>query len=299
MLSEVLEYLKPENGKVYLDVTFGAGGYTKAILESANCNVVAVDQDPNVAKYVQKVESDYGNRFKFIQANFDSIGEYLKNQTFDGIVADLGVSSMQLDEKERGFSFMKEGPLDMRMSCDGITAADFLNSATEEEIANVIFRYGEEHASRKIAKAIVNARKIASLTNTLELANLVRKTIGGKNDKKIDKSTKTFQAIRIYINKELEKLEFFLKNSKKLLNVGGKLAIVSFHSLEDVIVKSFFRENSQKKEAISKYSLVKRVIDSEKWLEIITKKPLFPSDDEIRRNLRSRSAKLRVAKRII
>ena len=297
LLCEIIENLQPENGKKYLDCTFGAGGYTKAILDSANCSVQALDQDPNVYKYAEKLFSKYQERFEFIQGNFANIKELLKGKRCDGVVLDLGVSSMQLDEKERGFSFMRDGNLDMRMSTRGYSAADFIASASEAEIAEVIYKYGEEVQSRQIAKMIVLERQKEPITTTVRLAEIVRKSMHYRKSK-IDPATKTFQAIRIYINKELENLESFLANLNDILNPGARILIVSFHSLEDSIVKSFFKTHSLKKVARSKYAQELENYDESKWLKIISKKPILPTTREIRENHRSRSARLRVAQKM-
>jgi 16S rRNA (cytosine1402-N4)-methyltransferase len=287
MLDEVLHYLAPRDGETYIDATFGAGGYSTAILRAANCKVIGIDQDPLAADIASKVT---GN-FKFIAGNFGELSTLVTEQV-DGIVFDIGVSSMQIDRPERGFSFSKNGPLDMRMSQSGISAADFLNDADEEEIANVIYKYGEEKNSRRIAKSIIANRP---LTTTLQLAEAVHKV--SKYDGKTDSATKTFQALRIFINSELEVLEQGLEAALKLLKAGGRLVVVTFHSLEDRIVKTFIKENSSPKEKINKYSSAMAEKKSESALEIITRKAIMPSENETRSNPRARSAKLRVAKK--
>lgn len=300
LLAEILTYLAPGDNKSYLDCTFGAGGYSKAILASANCHVTAIDQDPDVKEYSAKLKTEFGNRFTFLQGNFADSNKLTDPSGYDGIVLDLGVSSMQLDREERGFSFMHDGTLDMRMSRDGYSAADFINEATQEELADVIYKYGEEVQSRQIAKMIVQERAKEKITSTVRFAEIVRQSMHYRKSK-IDPATKTFQAIRIYINKELENLERFLSNVADLLKPGSRLLIVSFHSLEDSIVKSFFKEHSVKKIARSKYAqpLDPGSIDENKWLKIITKKPLVPTGREIKENYRSRSARLRVAEKLI
>lgn len=297
MLNEMLDALAVKDGGRYLDCTFGAGGYSRAILKSANCELVALDQDENAKKYVPELQREFGDRFSFVLTNFADALEKLEGQEFDGIVMDLGVSSMQLDEGERGFSFQADGALDMRMSSKGLSAADFVNSATEEEIANVIYEYGDETESRRIARAIVESRKIAPLERTLQLADIVRSAKKRKGGK-IDPATKTFQAIRIYVNRELDVLKIFLDKVQALLKSGGRLVVVSFHSLEDTIVKNFFRENALKKVARSKYDKSKPEIQPGKWLQLISRKAIAPSDMEVKENIRSRSAKLRVAEKL-
>lgn len=296
LLNEILDNLDIQQGKNYLDCTFGAGGYSKAILNRAECNLTALDQDPNVSVYVDQVKQDFGNRFEFVKTNFSDAINVL-DKKFDGIVLDLGVSSMQIDQGERGFSFMKDGPLDMRMSGQGISAEDYVNEASEEDIANVIYKYGEEVKSRRIAKKIVEYRSQERIKTTGQLAAIIKQVIPHSYGK-IDPATKTFQAIRIFINQELSALENFLYNVRELLNPAGRLLVVSFHSLEDSIVKNFFRDNSAKKIARSKYARDILPVDPDKWLQVITKKPIVPTREEVKINPRSRSAKLRVAQKM-
>jgi 16S rRNA (cytosine1402-N4)-methyltransferase len=277
---------------VYLDCTFGAGGYGRAILEKG-AKLIAVDRDPSVAKFAEILSTEYGKNFEFINSNFADID--LKQSSIDGIVLDLGVSSMQLDTAERGFSFMRDGDLDMRMDSEGLSAKDFINSAKEEEIARVIYEYGDEPASRKIAKYIVFARLEKPINTTFELASIVRRAIG-RAPGKIDLATKTFQAIRIFVNGELEALERFLEKASQLLSTNGRIVVVTFHSLEDRIVKRYFTENTAKKVARSKYS--REPEDLSATYKLLYKKPLITSNEEIRRNPRSRSAKLRAAIKI-
>ncbi len=297
MIEEVLKYLSPKNGERYLDCTFGAGGYSEAILSSADCSLTACDRDPSTKIYAAPLEKNFKEKFEFIETKFSSIEEKTQGRKFDGIAMDLGVSSMQLDNYERGFAFSGNGFLDMRMSGEGPSASDFINGASESEIADVIYKYGEETSSRKIARNIVAQRKKEPILDTLRLASIVRDSIGFRKGK-IDPATKTFQAIRIYINDEMRELELFLDSLKNLLALGGRIAIVSFHSLEDSIVKNFFKENAAKKVAVSKYSKNPEIPQEGKWLKISTPKPIFPSSEEIFRNPRSRSARLRSCVRI-
>ncbi|MFA1688336.1 16S rRNA (cytosine(1402)-N(4))-methyltransferase RsmH [Candidatus Rickettsia barbariae] len=297
MLNEMLEALSPKAGESYLDCTFGAGGYSKAILESCNCYVTALDRDPNVIKRAEEIQQSYGERFDFVETNFADSFAKLKEKKFDGIVLDLGVSSMQLDIADRGFSFLHDGPLDMRMSGQGLSAEEFVNAAEEKELADVIYKYGDESFSRRIAKRIVEYRKTARIDSTSKLAEIVRSSIGFRKGK-IDPATKTFQAIRIYVNDELGELEQFLVNVKNILKKDGRLVVVSFHSLEDRIVKNFFKENSEKPVVRSKYAKDDMTLDPNKWLKVITNKALAPSDKEVGLNIRARSAKLRAAKAI-
>ncbi len=298
MLKEVREILCPKDGGVYLDCTFGFGGYSKMILSSSNCQLVAIDRDPNVKIYANQLINDYPSKMKFIQTDFASSFSKIDSLKFDGIVMDLGISSMQVDSPERGFSFTHDGPLDMRMSGSGTSAMDFINNAEEQEIADIIYKYGDETFSRKIAKRIIEQRKLESISNTLRLANIIRNSIGFRKSK-IDSATKTFQALRIYVNDELRQLEIFLNNCNNILAPNGRIIIVSFHSLEDRIVKNFFKANSAKLEAKSKYALrVEKLANPQEWLKILTKKPLSPSLAEIAKNPRARSAKLRAGQNI-
>ena len=301
MLKEVIENLSPKAGELYLDCTFGAGGYTKAILESG-ADVIAVDRDPSAKKYADLLQVQFSNQFTFVNSTFADTAKYIdRKRLFDGIVLDLGVSSMQLDQAERGFSFMYEGELDMRMGQDGKSAKDFINNATEEELARVIYEYGDEIASRRIARSIVEKRETHEITTTTQLAEIVRKAIGHRAGK-IDTATKTFQAIRIWVNDEMEEIEDFLSQAASMLNIGGRIVIVTFHSLEDKIAKEYFTKNSAKKVAQSKYAHLSpsHVVKPEESMiyRIVHKKPLIPTDAEVRRNPRSRSAKLRSAIKI-
>jgi 16S rRNA (cytosine1402-N4)-methyltransferase len=298
LLDEMLDMMNIRDGGKYLDCTFGAGGYSRAILAKADCFLTSLDQDPTVTQFVKAIELDYKNRFKFVQINFAKAREALREQKFDGIVLDLGVSSMQLDRGDRGFSFQNEGALDMRMNLAGSTAAEFINNADEKELADIIYKYGEEVQSRQIAKAIVTEREKGLIETTGHLAKVVREAMHYRKAK-IDPATKTFQAIRIHINRELESIQEFLNNLEEMLTKGGRIIIVSFHSLEDSLVKDFFKQHSAKKVARSKYSKQQLPVDADKWLKILTKKPVTPSDAELTRNYRSRSAKLRAAEKIM
>ncbi len=290
MLEEAIAALSPKSGGTYVDCTFGAGGYSKSLLERGASKVIAIDQDPSVKKYVAALEKTYNDKIKFYCSNFSKIQEILEGEKVDGIVLDLGVSSMQLDEAHRGFSFMRDGDLDMRMNATGMSASDFINSADEEEIARVIYEYGDERASRKIARFIVEDRKISPITNTIRLAEIVRRAVGYRPGK-IDSATKSFQAIRIFINDELGSLTRFLEQAEYLLKDGGKLVVITFHSLEDRIVKQYMKERSNIHEARSKYDT--RPIISNKPYNLLVKKSVKPSLVEIKNNPRARSAKLR------
>jgi len=272
MLNEVLEYLSPVDGGVYFDGTFGGGGYTRAILESCNCRVIATDRDKNVLPNVEKIKQDFGDRFMFSLSRFSDIEQVLASHNLDkidGIVLDVGVSSFQIDDPERGFSFNKCGDLDMRMGLNEMSALDAIRNLKESDLADIIYEYGEERASRRIAKAIKQNCK--NINTTMDLANVIH-SVMPRNFKR-DTATKTFQALRIFVNNELEELEFILKYGINFLGDCGRVVVVSFHSLEDRVVKNVFNSVENAK--------------------ILTKKPVVPSDSELDYNQRSRSAKLR------
>ncbi len=291
LLSEVINAISPESGKLYFDATFGWGGYTKKLLESCDCNVIAIDQDPSVGIKANEFKMKYGDRFNFIKSKFSQIPEVLGElgiSKVDGFMFDIGVSSMQLDSSDRGFSFNKEGPLDMRMSSDGVTAAEFINSIKEEELADIIYNYGDERKSRRIAKFIIEQRSLNPIETTLQLADIVSKANPKKFNHKKHPATKTFQAIRIHVNNELEHLEIALSKVSQLLNKKGVIAIISFHSLEDRIVKNFFKPDIQ---SLPKDIPINNVV---KESFHCIKKKIKPSAEEIKRNPRSRSAVMRV-----
>ena len=300
LLDEVIGYLNPHDEEIYVDCTFGDGGYSEAILKKANATIYAFDLDPEVQNAVFQTKKRLGDRadkLHFFEGNFAELESKLKGILVDGIIADLGVSSMQIDKPARGFSFQKEGPLDMRMSQSGLSAYDVVNNYSEEELGDIIYKYGEENKAKKIARAIVEARKISPISNTLQLAGIVKEVFAGQRKKKIDFATKTFQAIRIWVNSEVENLKKLLKASEKMLKNGGRLIIISFHAVEDRIVKNFMRDKSNYDPAKSRYIPEQ---ESEKILsfKMVTKKPITPSSAEIKNNIRSRSAKLRTAVRI-
>ncbi len=298
LLSEVVGQIAPKDGGVYVDATFGAGGYSRAVLDAADCVVYAIDRDPDaIAEGLVLVEK-YGGRLKLLHGTFGEMRGLLAAQgveSVDGVMMDIGVSSMQIDRAERGFSFQKDGVLDMRMSQSGLSAADVVNKYGEKEIADIIYLYGEERFSRRIAAAIVAARKTAPFKTTLELAAAVRSVMPRKRDE-IDPATRTFQALRIYVNDELGQLRSGLSGAEALLKKGGRMAVVSFHSLEDRIVKNFIQEKSGKTANPSRY-LPERS-ETAATLKPLTKKPILPSMEECQRNPRSRSARLRSAERL-
>jgi 16S rRNA (cytosine1402-N4)-methyltransferase len=241
MLGEMLDWLAPKDNGVYIDGTFGAGGYSRAILRAANCRVFAIDRDPSTRRFAERLEQEFPDRFVWLLGNFSDMCSLVSMHGVHqagGIVLDLGVSSMQIDQAERGFSFRQSGPLDMRMGDTGMTASDTVNSASEGELADIFYYYGEEKAARKIAKAIVNARAITPITTTAQLAEIIRGVVGGKHSK-TDPATRSFQGLRIHINQEFEAIENGLKAAEDLLAPGGRLVVVTFHSLEDRMVKRF------------------------------------------------------------
>ena len=294
LLNEVLTYLDCRQGGVFIDGTFGAGGYTKAILNSHPLtNVIGFDRDPNVLKTGLLFEGAYPNRFSFIHDCFGNMANHLEEQV-DGIVLDLGVSSMQIDQPDRGFSVRFDGPLDMRMAQTGKSAKDYVNSLSEKELADIIFKYGEEKASRRIATAIVTERVKKPIISTGQLADVIHRVMPKPKDGS-DSATRTFQALRIYVNDELGELERALEASVRLLKPNGRLVIVSFHSLEDRLVKNFILKNISVRKHQNKYS--EKTVEESGLFTVLTKKPIMAGAEELKRNYRSHSAKLRAAQR--
>ena len=292
LLDEVLDALSIAPGEIHVDGTFGAGGYSSAMAK-AGARVFAFDRDPDAIREGKAVADTHG--ITLIPGEFSRMAQLLSERDVDrvaGVTLDIGVSSMQLDRPERGFSFQADGPLDMTMSQGGMSAADFLNTAPEEDIADVIYRYGEEPRSRRVARAIVEARP---LERTAQLAAVVRKALGHKPHDKKDPATRTFQAIRIHVNRELEELERGLEAAEELLEEGGRLAIVTFHSLEDRIVKQFLRNRSGGEGAGSRH-LPERAAGPQPTFAKPAK-PVRAGDAELARNPRARSATLRSAVR--
>ena len=292
MLQEVLAALNPLKGEVYVDATFGNGGYTRAILEAANCKVIALDRDPTVRIRANEIKNMYGERFEFRFGQFGDFAD-LVPEKINGAVFDIGVSSMQLDEAERGFSFSKEGALDMRMSQSGVSAKDIVNTYDEQALADLIYQYGEEKKSRQIAREIAEYRKHKEIETTTELAEIIYKVIHKKFGE-IDPATRTFQALRIAVNDELGELSRGLTGAANRLQKNGRLAVVDFHSLEDRIVKTFFKENGGRRVRVSKYA-PELVQDEHLFAEV--SKVIVPTAEECKRNPRARSAKLRFALR--
>ncbi len=307
LIEEVIDALKPHNGGKYLDCTFGAGGYSKRILENYG-EIYACDHDISTKKYFDDLERKFPKQIKFYHSNFSNIDNVLLNDKeristdnraieLDGIVMDLGVSSMQLDIAKRGFSFQKDGPLDMRMNTDSEkTAEDFINYCSFDDLSDIIFYYGDEKDAKKIARKIIKVREEAKITTTFQLAKIIRSVVRFNPKHASDPATKTFQAIRIFINNEMNNLIISLQKLSKLLKIGAKIVIVSFHSTEDRIVKRFFQAVS-KKEQSDVYKLLDKEFYTNRDFEIVGK-IISPSDEEIKSNIRSRSAKMRVLKRI-
>ena len=292
MLNEVLENLDVANGKIYVDATFGNGGYSEAILNKADCKVIALDRDANVLARAKEMKQIYGNRFEFRQGCFGNF-DTLVSENIDGAVFDIGVSSMQLDQAERGFSFAKDAPLDMRMSQEGTSAYDLVNKLSEGELADILYNYGEEKKSRQIAKKIIETRKAKPIETTVELANIIYQVIRRSFNQTIDPATRSFQALRIAVNDELNELQKGLMNASVRLKKGGRLVVVDFHSLEDRIVKSFFKNNSDKNVHISRYRIQEPTKSNAMFC--FASKAIVPTAQELELNTRSRSAKLRYA----
>ncbi|MBR5154165.1 MAG: 16S rRNA (cytosine(1402)-N(4))-methyltransferase RsmH [Alphaproteobacteria bacterium] len=294
MLSEVIENLNIKDTGIYVDATFGNGGYTEAILKTKNCKVIAIDRDPSVISRANELKEVYGNRFDFRAGSFGDLDKVVSEKV-DGVVFDIGVSSMQLDDGYRGFSFSKEAPLDMRMSMSGVSAKDIVNNLPEDELADLIYSYGEEKKSRQIAKKIALYREQKEITTTTELAEIIYSVIHKKFGQ-IDPATRTFQAIRIAVNDELNQLKDGLLAGHSILKEEGRIVVVDFHSLEDKIVKNFFNSNAPKRTHTSKYKTDNNAqINTDGLLFSFASKSILPTEDECNLNPRARSAKLRYA----
>ena len=285
MTAEVLEHLRPERGGLFVDCTVGLGGHSRALLEAGASRVIGFDRDLDALAVARQTLAPWGDRVELVHADYRAIGEVLDSRQIaevDGALADLGVSSMQLDAEGRGFSFRRDEPLDMRMDRSrGPSAAELLRDAAETELADVIFNFGEERHSRRVARAIVGARREAAIDTTGRLAAIVRRAVPHHGHQRIDPATRTFQALRIWVNRELDGLDAFLAAATRRLLADARLAVITFHSLEDRIVKHTFR-------ALEKAG---------DGLRILTKRPAIPADDEVSRNPRARSAKLRAIER--
>ena len=292
MTAEVLRYLRPERGGLFVDCTVGLGGHARALLEAGATRLIGLDRDLDALTRARDALAPFGDRVRLVHADYRAIDEVLDRERVDlvdGALADLGVSSLQFDAPGRGFSFQRDEPLDMRMDrTGGDTAADLVARSTERELADAIFQYGEERFSRRIARAIVDARARTPVQTTGQLAAIVRRAIhrparSRRGAMRIDPATRTFQALRIWVNRELEGLDRFLDAASRRLRAGARLVVITFHSLEDRIVKHTLRALEHREDALVK---------------VLTKKPVTPGDDEVDRNARSRSAKLRAAERV-
>ncbi len=292
LLEEAVKILSPRDGKTYLDCTFGGGGHTRRILESADCKVVSLDRDPAAIERAKAVSADNPDRFEFRPLAFSDL-DMLGGESFAGILFDFGVSSFQLDTPERGFSFMREGPLDMRMdTTKGFTAREYIESADESELVEILREYGEEPRARKIARAIIAAREAGKISTTAELAKAIAEA--APSHERIHPATRAFQALRIKVNDELGEIERALPKAFAALESGGVMAAISFHSLEDRIVKKFFKKAAGRPEDRFDTSFVQ---DRVKLAELLTRKPILPSEEETANNPRSRSAKLRAIRK--
>jgi 16S rRNA (cytosine1402-N4)-methyltransferase len=286
MVAETLALLEPSRSGLFVDCTVGLGGHTRALLEAGASRVLGLDRDSTALALAAAALAAWGDRVELVHTDYRGLGAVLDARGLDlvdGVLADLGVSSMQFDAEGRGFSFRRDEPLDMRMDqTQGPTAADLLAGVDEEDLANVIFQYGEERFSRRIARRIVDARGAAAITTTGQLARIVRGAVPHKGYQRIDPATRTFQALRIWVNRELEGLDTFLMEASRRLRAGARLAVITFHSLEDRIVKHLFRA----------------LAAGEAALRVLTRKPVIPGDAEVARNPRARSAKLRAIERL-
>jgi 16S rRNA (cytosine1402-N4)-methyltransferase len=286
MVAEVLEHLEPARGGVFVDCTLGLGGHSRALLDAGASRLIGIDRDPAALEQARGALSAYADRVELVHGDYRGIDAILEARGIaevNGVLADLGVSSMQLDAPGRGFSFRRDEPLDMRMDTTaGPTAAEAIHDADERALADVIYEFGEERHARRIARSIVEQRKKAPIATTGQLADIVRRAIPRKGYMRIDPATRTFQAIRIWVNRELEGLDTFLAQAAARLAPGGRMAVITFHSLEDRIVKHTLRSMQAAGEI---------------GITVRTKRPLVPTEDEVERNPRARSAKLRAAER--
>jgi 16S rRNA (cytosine1402-N4)-methyltransferase len=293
LLAPLLQAVAPVTG-IWLDGTFGAGGYARGLLEAGADQVIGVDRDPAALRMAAEWAGSYGARLRLVQGQFSDLDRHAGG-ALDGVVLDLGVSSMQLDQPERGFSFQKDGPLDMRMADQGESAADIVNGAGEAVLADILYLYGEERASRRIARAIVAARTAEPILTTLRFAEIVAKCLPRPKPGQVHPATRSFQAIRIAVNTEFSELADGLAAAEAALKPGGRLAVVTFHSLEDRIVKRFFQLRSGHEAQSSRYAPA-RVEDAPRF-DLVTRRAVTADAAELARNPRARSAKLRVGRR--
>jgi 16S rRNA (cytosine1402-N4)-methyltransferase len=292
LLREVVDAIDPAPGKTVVDGTFGAGGYSRAFLD-AGARVIAFDRDPTARRFAEELPPE---RFELVDARFSAMDEVAGEAAVDGVALDLGVSSMQIDEAERGFSFLRDGPLDMRMGLEGPTAADLVNTAEPAELARILFVYGEERQSRRIAAAIARRRAAQPFSRTLELAEFIEAALGGRRGAKVHPATRAFQAIRIAVNDELSELETGLAAAERALKTGGRLCVVTFHSLEDRIVKSFLTTRAGRTPAGSRHAPPSKAQAAPSFT-LLFKGACEPTEAEVAANPRARSAKLRAAVR--
>ncbi|MDE3016296.1 MAG: 16S rRNA (cytosine(1402)-N(4))-methyltransferase RsmH [Pseudomonadota bacterium] len=299
MLDEMLGWLEPKQGGVYIDGTFGAGGYARAILRAADCRVFAIDRDPSTKNFAEELEHDFPNRFVWLLGNFAdmcALAAMHGVQDVDGIVLDLGVSSMQIDTPARGFSFRRDGPLDMRMSGQGMSAGDVISQASEDELADIFYYYGEEKAARRIARAVAAARAVEPITRTHQLADIIRRVVGRK-PQKTDAATRSFQGLRIYVNQEIDAVKNGLKAAENLLAPGGRLVVVTFHSLEDRLVKRFTHSRCGKLGESSRHAPTRRAEAEVPRFFLPRPEKRTATDAEIAANPRARSATMRMMTR--
>ena len=292
LLDDVLRELRPGPGKLIVDGTFGAGGYSRAFL-AAGADVVAFDRDPSARRFAEGLDP---KRFRLIEGRFSDMAEELGDGAVDGVALDLGVSSMQLDEADRGFSFMRDGPLDMRMGGEGPTAADLVNRSEPADLSRILWIYGEERNARQIARAIARRRDEQPFERTLDLAEFIERSTGGRRGAKVHPATRSFQALRIAVNEELSELEAGLAAAERALKVGGRLCVVTFHSLEDRIVKSFLTVRAGRTPAGSRHAPPAQKGAAPSF-ELLFNGARSPSEAETHANPRARSAKLRAAVR--
>jgi 16S rRNA (cytosine1402-N4)-methyltransferase len=293
---QAFDLLKPLDGGIYIDGTFGAGGHTRAILDVAGTRVIAIDRDPNAVAAGFALVEQLAGRLSLVEdrfSNLEHVARGLGTDAVDGILLDLGVSSMQLDEPERGFSFRSDGPLDMRMGGEGPSAADLVNAASDRDLAAIIATLGEERFARSVARAIVKARAAAPIATTRQLADVVASVVHS-HPGELHPATRTFQALRMFVNDELGELVRGLAAAERMLKEGGRLVVISFHSLEDRIVKTFLAERGRVRAGSRHQPEAAHAAPS---FSILTRKPIVADDDEVSRNPRSRSAKLRAAER--
>lgn len=300
LLAEVVEALQPERGGLFVDATLGLGGHAEALLRASDSvRVVGIDRDPEALRLARERLAPFGDRLITLEGRHEELSGLLDSagvSRVDGVLADLGVSSMQLDQPARGFSFMKDGPLDMRMGASGPTAADIVAASDARELARIFRDYGEERMAGRIARTIVNAREEAPIQTTAEMRRLVTRAVGPQREPQRDPATRVFQALRIATNRELVELERFLDDSIARLSLGSKLAVLAYHSLEDRIVKNVFARHTAGCTCPPSFPVC--VCSRRRVMALVTKKPLRPSLNEIRENPRSRSAKMRVIERV-